>query len=133
VALIDREELSRRQRALADYGELVLRVSDLQKIMTEGCRLIAQALNTDLAKILEIEADRTSAIVVAGVGWMPNIVGKTRIKLNERSSESYALSKAQPVITKDITKETRFEFPAFMREHGIVALVKLAFGYQVLE
>ena len=27
---------------------------------------------------------------------MPNIVGKTRIKLNERSSESYALSKAQP-------------------------------------
>lgn len=125
VALINREELSRRQRALADYGDLVLRVDDLQQILTEGCRLIAQALNTDLAKILEIEPDRTTALVVAGVGWMPDIIGKTRIKLNERSSESYALDKARPVITQDITKETRFEFPAFMRAHRIVALVNV--------
>ena len=105
LALINREELSRRQRALADYGEFVLRVDDLQQILTEGCRLIAQALNTDLAKILEIESGRTTALVVAGVGWMSNIVGQTRIKLHQRSSESYALDKARPVITKDITKE----------------------------
>jgi len=80
-----REELVRRQRALTKFGELVLRSADLQEILTEGCRLIADALRVDLAKILEVEQGRDTALVLAGVGWSPDIVGNQRIPLDDRS------------------------------------------------
>ncbi len=55
---------------LAAFGEFVLPGGeDLQTILSEGCRLIADALGTDLAKILAIERGRGTAIVLAGVGW----------------------------------------------------------------
>jgi PAS domain S-box-containing protein len=121
----DRDEFVRRQRALADFGEFALRCEDLQKILDEGCRLVAAALGADLAKILEIERDRDTALVRAGVGWQPGIVGQTRIALRDRSSESYALQRCEPVMTSDIAKEDRFDFPEFMRDHGVVAIVNV--------
>ncbi|MCP3395513.1 GAF domain-containing protein [Bradyrhizobium sp. CCGB12] len=120
-----REQLVDRQRALAKFGEFVLRCDDLPRLLTEACRLIAAALNTDLAKILEIESERGTALVLAGVGWASDIVGKARIQLDERSSETYALNKGEPVVTQDIAHETRFDLPAFMKSHGIVALVNV--------
>ena len=45
--------------------------------------------------------------------------------MRERSSETYSIKLAQPVITKDITEETRFELPDFLKEHGVAALVNV--------
>jgi PAS domain S-box-containing protein len=121
----DPEELAQRQRALADFGEFALRCDDLQTILEEGCRLVAGALGADLAKILEIEPGKNTALVRAGVGWRPGIVGKQRLSLHDRSSEAFAIRGCEPVVTHDIAKENRFGIPEFMREHGIVALVNV--------
>jgi PAS domain S-box-containing protein len=121
----DHEEFAHRQRALADFGEFALRCDDLQQILDEGCRIVAGALGTDLAKILEIEPDQNTALVRAGVGWRPGIVGEQRIALNERTSEAFAIRERKPVVTHDITNEDRFDFPDFMHEHGTVALVNV--------
>jgi GAF domain-containing protein len=118
-------EFVRRQRALADFGELALRCEDLQQVLDEGCRLVAGALGADLAKLLEIERGSDTALVRAGVGWRPGIVGQTRLSLRERSSEAYSIQKGEPVITPDIASEERFDFPAFMHDHGVVALVNV--------
>ncbi|QIQ86554.1 PAS domain-containing protein [Erythrobacter sp.] len=118
----------RRQRVLANFGEFVLDHEghgELDKILTEGCRLIAEALDTDLAKVIQIEPERASGFVRAGIGWNEGIVGKERISLSERSSEAYAIARAAPVITNDIAAETRFHFPAFLRDHGVIALVNV--------
>jgi PAS domain S-box-containing protein len=122
---VNRDEFVRRQCALADFGQFALRSEDLQKVLDEGCRLVAAALGADLAKILEIEHGRELALVRAGVGWKPGIVGHMRLSLRERSSEAYAIRKCEPVVTPDIATETRFDFPEFMRDHGIVALVNV--------
>jgi PAS domain S-box-containing protein len=121
----DRDEFVRRQRALSDFGEFALRCEDLQKVLNEGCRLVAEALGADLVKILEIEPGGDTALVRAGIGWQTGIVGQTRISLHERTSEAYAIQKREPVITLDITSEERFTFPAFMQDHGVVALVNV--------
>ena len=119
----DREELARRQRALADFGEFALSCDDLQKILDEGCRLVADALGTDLAKIVEIEPGHNTALVRAGIGWRPGIVGEQRVSLSEQSSEAFSIRERRPVVTQDIATEDRFDFPEFMHEHGTVALV----------
>ena len=108
---------------LAQFGEFVLRCDDLQPILTEACRLIADALQTEFAKIVEIESD--SGLVRAGVGWNEGIIGRERIWLCERSSESYAIQQSEPVVTQDIGEEQRFEFPPFMKAHDVVAIVNV--------
>ncbi|WP_207537632.1 PAS domain S-box protein [Sabulicella rubraurantiaca] len=119
------DEMMRRQRVLADFGDFVLDHEDLDEILTEGCRLIAKALGTDLAKVMEIDRETNTGFVRAGIGWRPGIVGHERVSLSDRSSEAYAIKKAEPVITNDIACEERFEFPPFLREHGAIALVNV--------
>lgn len=125
MGMADKSEMVRRQRALADFGEFALRSEDLQEVLAEACRLVAEALNADLAKILEIQRDDDTALVRAGVGWNPGVVGEVRLPLGERSSEGFALEAAKPVVTQDISKEKRFDVPDFLREHGVVALVNV--------
>lgn len=119
------EEMVNRQRVLADFGEFALGCEDLQQILTEACRLIADALGTPLAKVLELDRKMDRACVRAGVGWQPGIIGHEYIELDERSSESFALEAAEPVAVQDIAKEDRFDVPRFMKEHGVVALVNV--------
>lgn len=119
------QELLRRQRALADFGDFVLDHDDLDEILNEGCRLVAEALGADLAKVVEIERAANKGFVRAGIGWRRGIVGHERVDLSERSSEAFAIEKTEPVITNDVAKETRFAFPRFLIEHGVVALVNV--------
>lgn len=123
--MADRDEMVRRQRALAGFGEAALRSNDVQEILTEACRLVAEALNVNFAKVLELDPATNEALVRAGYGWGASVVGKVRLPLGERSSETHALNTAEPLITQDIATERRFEFPDFMREHGVVALVNV--------
>lgn len=121
----DREQMIIRQKVLADFGELALRSDDLDEVLAAACRLVGDALGTDIAKILEIEADGEQLLVRAGVGWRPGIVGERRLPMSERSSETYSINAGRPVISQDINEEERFEFADFLKEHGIVSLVNV--------
>ncbi|EPR17905.1 hypothetical protein M527_14550 [Sphingobium indicum IP26] len=123
--MADQEEFARRQRALSEFGDFVLDHDDLDEILNEACRLIASALDADLAKVIEIERGTKTGLVRAGVGWKPGIVGQERVSLTERSSEAFSIEITEPVITNDIRHEERFEFPRFLIDHGVVALVNV--------
>lgn len=123
--MADRDEMVRRQEALARFGEAALRSDDVQEILTEACRLVAEALGVDFAKVLEIDRQTNEALVRAGYGWNAGVVGRVHLPLGERSSEAQAINTARPLITRNIAEEERFEFPDFMREHGVVALVNV--------
>jgi PAS domain S-box-containing protein len=121
----DPSQFSDRQRILADFGDFVLDHDDLDTILAEACRLIARALDTDFAKVIEIEPGTQTGLVRAGVGWRPGIVGHQRVSLGAGTSEAFAIEKTEPVITNDITCEERFVFPPFLLDHGVVAIVNV--------
>lgn len=119
------EETQIRQQMLSDFSEFAMRSDNLDDVLQEACRLVAETLNADLAKVLEVEEGGRSALVKAGIGWKPGIVGKERILFSERSSEGYALDRGEPVISRDINDENRFEFADFLIDHGVVSLVNV--------
>ncbi len=121
----DVQQMMKRQRVLADFGEFTLCSENLDAVLTEACRLVADALGTGRAKILEIQEDGRSLFVRAGVGWAPDVVGQLRMPMSERSSETFAIREGKPVISQDINKEERFVFPEFMRKAGVVALANV--------
>ncbi len=60
--------LLRQQEVLTKFGELALRSESLDNILTEACRLVGEALGTDLAKVMELKEDGFTLLVRAGVG-----------------------------------------------------------------
>lgn len=117
--------LEKRQKVLADFGEFALRSDDLDAVLTQACRLVAEALGTGHAKVLEIEHERRTLFIRAGVGWDEGIVGRLRLPIAEHSSETYSIELGEPVITNNLASEDRFDFPAFLKEAGVKALANV--------
>ena len=99
------EVMHKRQKVLADFGDVVLQSEDLDAVLHEACRLVSEAAGTQRAKVLEIEPGGQSLLVRAGVGWAPDVVGKVHVPMEENSSESFAINAGAPVITQDIREE----------------------------
>ena len=121
----DQEGLPKTQAILAKFAELALQSQDLDEILTESCRLVGEALGTDLAKVVELQADGHTLLVRAGVGWRPGIVGAVTIDAHEDTSEGHALKTRRPMISPDIDRETRFSYPPFLTDHGVKAVVNV--------
>lgn len=119
------EEMVRRQRLLADFGDFAQQSDDLDAVLMEACRLVGAALGTDLAKVLEIVEDGLTLFVRAGIGWQPGVVGEVHLSMGEHSSETFAIKEGVPVITPDIREEERFEFPAFMKAAGVAGVINV--------
>ncbi|MGM9458173.1 hypothetical protein, partial [Lacticaseibacillus rhamnosus] len=88
------------QRVLAEFGEFTLSNDDLDAVLTQACLLVAEALGTSRAKVLEIQEGGQSLLMRAGVGWKPGVVGRLRLPMSEHSSESFAIREGKPVITQ---------------------------------
>ena len=117
--------LLRQQTVLARFGELALGSENLDEILTESCRLVGEALGTDLAKVLELQVDGRTLLVRAGVGWKSGVVGHVQVEADEGSSEGHALRTNEPVISTDLTQETRFTTPDFLHDNAVRALVNV--------
>ena len=119
------DRLLARQTALARFGELALRSEDLQEILHDACRLVAEGLGTGLAKVLELQPDGTTLVVRAGIGWQPGVVGHVTLKAEHGTLEGLALSVPGAVVSEDTATEHRFPIPPFMLEHGVRSLVNV--------
>lgn len=123
--MASKSQIERHQEALTEFGDFVLDSTDLDAILTEACRHVAQGLEVELAKVIEIDRASDTGLVRAGIGWRPGVVGHERVSLSEKSSEAFAIAEAKPVVSNDIAKESRFDFPQFLIDHGVVALVNV--------
>jgi two-component sensor histidine kinase len=121
----DHEALLAQQAVLAEFGEFALRTDDLDPILNEACRLVGRALGTDLAKVMERQADDRTLLVRAGVGWEPGVVGRLTVSTEEDTSTAHALATGEPVISPDLAREKRFRIAGFVVDHGVEALANV--------
>src|SRR5215218_3377921 len=113
-----------QQRVLAEFGEAALNAEDLSGILSEACRLVGEALRTDLAKVAELLPDGKSMLVRAGVGWKPGVVKEVVGSSDENSPEGLTL-KDGAVISPDIRREQRFAYHDFLIDNGVEAFVNV--------
>jgi len=121
----EHQELLRQQTTLAKFGELALKSNILDEILTEACRLVGEALGTDLAKVVELQKDGETLLVRAGVGWKPGVVGEVKLKVEDGTSEGHAIRTGEAVISADIDREERFEYAPFLKDNGVRAIVNV--------
>jgi two-component sensor histidine kinase len=116
----------RTQRAvLASFGGRALRGGDLDALLHEATRLVSQACDIELVKVLELLPGRDAMLVRAGVNWKPGVVGHLTFPAHTGSPSGYALQTGQPVISRDIATERRFEIPDVLIEHRVQSAVNV--------
>jgi PAS domain S-box-containing protein len=110
---------AKQQEIVAQLGERALIEGDLQKLFDETAAAIADILDVEFVKILELVPGDAELLLRAGVGWSPGLVGSAHESTGRHSQAGYALASGGPVIVTDLKSETRFEPPALLRDHGV--------------
>jgi len=64
--------------------------------------------------------------VRAGVNWNPGVIGHATFQADTGFSPGgYALSTHEPVISRDVAAEKRFEIPDLLLQHGVKSMVNV--------
>ncbi len=112
---------ARQQAVVADLGQRALAGTDPARLMDEAVALVAQTLEVELCKVLELLPDGTALRLRAGVGWHAGLVGDATVGAGTDSQAGYTLISHEPVIVEDLRSESRFSGPPLLHDHGVVS------------
>ncbi len=110
-----------QQAVVARPGLMAFQEDDLQVIMNEAVRETARVLGVEMCKILELCPDHKSLLLVAGVGWHDDLIGKAEVGAGLDSQAGATLLSREPIIIKDLKTDTRFSEPELLHEQGVVS------------
>jgi GAF domain-containing protein len=112
---------ARQQEAIAKLGELALREHDLDRVFADATATIAETLEIEHSKVLELRPGGADLLLRAGVGWQDGLVGKATVAAGQCSQAGYTLLSDVPVVAPDLREEQRFTGPPLLVEHGVVS------------
>jgi PAS domain S-box-containing protein len=112
---------ARQQKIVASLGELALRERDVQKVFEHATAAVANVLEVEYCKVLEVLPGGEEMLLRAGVGWKAGLVGRARVSTRTDSQAGYTLASGAPVIVHDLRSEERFRGPSLLIEHGVVS------------
>lgn len=116
------EAHGQRQAAMAELGLKALSGADVPELFQEASALVAKTLKAEGATVLEVLADGKGFLLRAAVGWSPELVGKVTIGVGQESMTEYTLAVGEPVVSLDLSQETRFKpWPTALREGFVSA------------
>lgn len=104
---------------VSELGLMALATPNTGAVIERAVELVADTLEVDLVKLLELQSDRHTLVLRAGVGWDPGVIGSPVIEVEDPSEGVYSI--AEPVVISDLRGETRFEPPRFLLNHGVIS------------
>ncbi|MEE9615333.1 MAG: PAS domain S-box protein [Thermodesulfobacteriota bacterium] len=121
-------KLGTQQATISELGQFALSGADLSVLFDMAVNLTAKTLSVEYSKVLGLLPDRKSLLLRAGVGWKEGLVGKTTVGSERESQAGYTLMSSEPVVVKDLRKETRFNGPPLLTDHKVVGGMSVIIG-----
>ena len=110
----EQRRAERQKAAIADLGRRALECSDVVAMMEEAMDLVRETLGT----VNCIANRRLASGEIRNVAVAGDVV-LFRIPPGRPSQTAYTLGVSEPVISNDLSAESRFSVPATVPEHGI--------------
>ncbi len=112
---------TRQAETIAKLGEQALREHNVQRLFESATRMVAETLNVEFCKVLELLPGKDRLLLRAGVGWRDELVGEATVPTLIESQAGYTLHQGKPVIVDDLRTDTRFSGPPLLMEHGVIS------------
>ncbi|WP_416838240.1 GAF domain-containing protein [Haloferax sp. DFSO52] len=120
---------ARQQEVVSELGRLALEEVDLDDLFERASQLVADALDNDYCKVLDLDAGGETLLLRQGVGWDDGTVGEARVSAVEMDSQaSYTLQTAEPVVVTNLETESRFSGPDLLRSHDVKSGISTIIG-----
>ena len=110
-----------QQAVVAELGIKAFQITDIQSFMDDIVRAVAESLDVEYCKVLELLPGGEHLLLRAGTGWRDGLVGVGTVDMGSNSQAGHTLRASEPIIVRNLREETRFTGPALLTEHGITS------------
>ncbi|WP_134671691.1 PAS domain S-box protein [Halorussus marinus] len=117
-----------QQRALAEFSQHALEDRSLDELFDEAVERVADVLDHDYCKVLELLPEADELRLRNGVGWRKGIVGEATVADDRSSQAGYTLIAEEPVVVEDLASEDRFSGPALLTDHDVQGGISTVVG-----
>ncbi|WP_435066633.1 PAS domain S-box protein [Haloplanus sp. C73] len=118
-----------QQEVVTELGKHALETQRLDGLMDEATARVAETLDTDYCKVLDLNESGDELLLRQGVGWDEGLVGEATVSaVDQNSQAAHTLDAAQPIVVEDLTTETRFSGPALLTEHDVRSGISTIIG-----
>jgi signal transduction histidine kinase/DNA-binding response OmpR family regulator len=111
----------RQQEAVAELGQRALAGIDLQTLYAGAASLVSATLHVDLGWFFEKIPNEASLVLKAQVGFSRPPKENALLREGTDSQSGFTLLRGDPVISVDITTETRFTPARSLRREGVIS------------
>ena len=118
----------RQQEVVAELGQQALETDDLEQLMRDATVTLAETLDSEYAKVLELLPGGDEMLLRHGVGWRDDLVGDTTVPADEDSQAGYTLLSAKPIVVDDLRTDERFSGPELLTRHGVISGISVIIG-----
>ncbi|MFB6135157.1 MAG: bacterio-opsin activator domain-containing protein [Halobacteriaceae archaeon] len=117
-----------QQRAVAEFGQYALDERDIDAVFDRATRLVADHLDHEYCKVLDLDDDGEELRLRAGVGWRDGLVGEATVDADRESQAGFTLLSEEPVVVTDLEGEERFSGPELLTSHDVTSGVSVVVG-----
>ena len=116
-------KIRQHQSILIDFARVSAESTDLQRLLDIACHHAARATGVAHSKVMQARHDKGDLLVVAGRGWMPGVVGHSRLGIDMLSPAGRAYQTRDVVRIGDMPAEPGFRLSRILKDHAIRAVL----------
>ncbi|WP_339104911.1 PAS domain S-box protein [Haloterrigena salinisoli] len=117
-----------RQEVVADLSQQALETGELDGVLADAARAVAETLGIEYCTVFELRPDRTTAALRAGAGWSADSVGSTAVSADRSTWIGRAARAVEPVVADDFDDESRFSTSELLADHSAGSGVAVRIG-----
>lgn len=126
---LERQRRVRQQEVVAELGRKALENNELHVLLANAVELVAETLDIDYCKVLELDSEGDKLHLREGVGWDEGIVGNATVSAVDSDSQAaYTLAKKGPVVVENLDTDERFSGPELLTDHDITSGISIVIG-----
>ena len=119
----------RQQEVVTELGKYALETQDVDVLMAEASNLVAETLDADYCKVLDLDAEGEELLLRQGVGWDEGTVGEATVSAVDRNSQAaHTLEASHPIVVEDLDAEARFSGPDLLTDHDVKGGISTIIG-----
>ena len=117
-----------QQAALAEFGRRALSGIDLDRMIADAVKLVAETLRVEFAALFEQLPDAAGLRLRAGVGWPAGMVGTLTVPSESDTPLGHTIRSQEPVFIADLRQQFGVGVAPVVRDLGIVSGVTVIVG-----
>ncbi|HWB47554.1 MAG TPA: GAF domain-containing protein [Stellaceae bacterium] len=119
------ERVRKYHRLVLAFSKDALGTLELPALLRLACACASEGTAVQRAKVLQYRAENDDLLLVAGIGWNPDLIGRATLSADTRSPPGLSVRAGEPTFIDDLPEDPAFDYSDLLRSYGIVSLVNV--------